>query len=65
MKVFTTNDFKGHWPVGSAAVITAESEEQARRLLWEQISYFSDEKFTLEELPLDVAVAYVLTDGNY
>jgi len=29
MMTWTCNDFAGHWPVGTAAVVTAESVETA------------------------------------
>jgi len=32
MKTWTINNFKGHWPVGTAAVVTAESVEMA--IIW-------------------------------
>lgn len=33
MKVFTNNSFLGHWPTGSAAVVVAESKEEAANAL--------------------------------
>lgn len=33
MKVFTARNFPGHWPVGTAAVIVAETKERALELL--------------------------------
>ena len=33
MKIYTNNKFTGHWPVGTAAVIRAESPEDAALLL--------------------------------
>jgi len=35
MNVYTCNDFYGAWPIGSAAVIVAESEADARTQLKE------------------------------
>lgn len=29
MNIYTNNTFEGYWPVGSAAVVTAESREAA------------------------------------
>lgn len=33
MPIFINTDFRGHWPVGTAAVVTAESSERAAELL--------------------------------
>lgn len=33
MPVYTNSDFIGRWPVGSAAVVTADSPERAAELL--------------------------------
>ena len=33
MKFYTNNVFRGHYPVGTAAVVVAKSEEQAAELL--------------------------------
>lgn len=33
MPIYTNTNFCGHWPVGTAAVVTAESPERAAELL--------------------------------
>lgn len=33
MRVFTNNRFQGHWPVGTAAVVCAETKEEAAEYL--------------------------------
>ncbi len=33
MAIYTCTGFKGHYPVGTSAVIVANGEEHARRLL--------------------------------
>ena len=33
MRVFTCDDFKGHYPVGTAAVVVASDIAEARKLL--------------------------------
>lgn len=38
LKVYTCNSFSGHWPVGSAAVVIAESDEEAAKMLEERLS---------------------------
>ena len=69
MKVYTNTTFKGHWPVGTAAVVVAESPEQAAELLAAKLREL--------HLPQDVAAedmrllrtntwaVCVLNDGNY
>lgn len=68
MKVFTTTNFKGYYPVGTAAVIVAETEEEADRLLIESLSkmhLIQDEPPELKEVDTSVPHASVLLDGNY
>lgn len=38
MKVFYNNNFSGHWPVGTSAVIVASNQEEAKRMLEDQLS---------------------------
>lgn len=33
MRTFYTNDFVGHWPVGTGAVVLAKDKSEARRKL--------------------------------
>lgn len=70
MRLWTCNDFKGHWPVGSAAVVLAENEDRARELLDAAIKgrslpdgLQSDEPIV--EVDMGVEQAIVLCDGNY
>ena len=67
MKVFTCKDFTGHYPVGTAAVIIAESKHKAMHLLIAQMLErgLLDLKFTLEEVDMSKAAAIILCDGNY
>jgi hypothetical protein len=37
MKVYYSNDFSGHYPVGASAVVRAENAEEAQRLLSEAL----------------------------
>lgn len=66
MRVFISADFTGHWPVGSAAVVIAESAEQARALLTEELRQHGL-KFdgTLDEVKADEPKAIVMRDGDY
>lgn len=67
MNIYTCNDFKGFWPVGTAAVIVADDTDQAERLL---IQALKDKKlptddFTLVQLNTEIPVVRVLRDGDY
>ena len=70
MKIFTCNDFKGHYPVGSAAVIVANNKTDAFIMLLERLLEYGliqDEVNppTLTEIdPLERGVT-ILDDGNY
>jgi hypothetical protein len=78
MKVFTTTGFQGFYPVGSAAVIVAESPEQALALLMSELAtrgLYSNKPFDrlnneltvgiLEEVDTTKESAVILVDGNY
>ncbi len=65
MRVFTSDDFPGHYPVGVAAVIVAPDEAAARALLIEAAPLAGSDHFTLVELDVEKAHAVVLCDGNY
>lgn len=69
MKVYTCTKFKGHWPVGTSAVVVAPSKfmaamvletELAKRGLRQNIS--SD---MLEEVDMVESKAVILSDGDY
>ena len=66
MNVYYSNDFTGIWPVGTAAIVVAESEEEARKLLDRKLGdiglVFDG---TLVLVDDTVAEAIVLRDGNY
>ena len=69
MRVFTCDDFKGYWPVGTAAVIVAESKADAEKRLREHLASMGlrqdDRELTLIELDTHVPYVCVLRDGNY
>lgn len=64
MKVYYSTDFRGHYPVGTSAVVRAENAEEAQRLLSEALEQaglvFNG---TLTEFKGKGAV--VLQDGDY
>lgn len=69
MNVYTANDWRGHYPVGAAAVIVAETHEQAKVLLEARLAAEGlAQDVPLDEIyPLDMSTAraFVLVDGNY
>ena len=64
LRVFYSNDFKGFYPVGTAAVVVAKNEREARKLL-EAAHPMAKKGATLVELKLTKAQAVILLDGNY
>lgn len=73
MKVYTTKDFKGYWPVGSAAVVVADTPELARALFLDALArehphlYETNvgQEIVFEELPIVEGSVRILCDGNY
>lgn len=69
MKVFTNTTFTGHWPVGAAAVVIADTrgeaavwlEEELRKQGLEQSVHSKD----MIELKTNKHAVKILTDGNY
>lgn len=69
MKVFTSNDFKGHWPVPTAAVVVAIDEAEARRMLNERLSLEEipqkEPSFTLQQVNCRETAVLLLSCGEY
>lgn len=67
MKVYTCNDHDGFWPVGTASVIVAGSEDEARELLRNKLlsMKLDPSDFTLAELDVSKRGVTVLRDGDY
>lgn len=69
MKVFTSTAFEGHWPVGTAAVIFAETIEDACQLLATAVAQCGLKQeirpTMLVEVDPTVPAAIVLRDGEY
>jgi hypothetical protein len=67
MKVWTCNDHDGHW-VGTASVIVADTEDQARELLKAELKEHGldfHKPFTLRRINTSRPKAFVLQDGDY
>lgn len=71
MNVYACNDAEGHWPVGFAAVVVAESEADARNLLWHEMlakglgDKNASNRWHLWKLDLTQPTACILVDGEY
>lgn len=74
LKVFTNDNFVGFYPVGTAAVVVAESKEEASKLLAAKLAsiglateenYWRNLNEDMVEIDLDDERVYVLNDGNY
>ena len=68
LRLFTTTDFTGHWPVGVSAVIVARDHAQAvevmsAALLKEGLE--PRQSFTMKEIDLSTAQAHILQNGDY
>ena len=73
-RIWINNNFKGFYPVGTAAVIIADSVEEARDLLQAELDKLGLKQPTSErpiplkyftELSLNEPKAKILNDGNY
>jgi hypothetical protein len=63
---YTNNTFKGHYPVGSAAVMQADSQEEAARNLECLLSQAGlPQKIEPETMILLTEPGVILCDGNY
>lgn len=70
MKVYTCNNFRGHHPVGTAAVVVAPNRVRAEVLLeleLERIGLPQPRHFQLDliELPSDYEGVSILNNGDY
>ena len=69
MKVWTNNKFEGHWPVGTPAVVVAESAGQATAMLNDELERIglprSATETDFEQLMTSKPIVRILQDGNY
>lgn len=69
MKVWTNNKFHGHYPVGTAAVVVADTAGQAAEMLAAELKKVgllapvTEDQF--EQLPTSRHGVRVLCDGDY
>lgn len=68
MRLFTTTDFQGHWPVGTSAVIVADSNVHAVELMQEALKdegLDHRQSFTMQEIDPTQPKAHILQNGDY
>ncbi len=69
VKVWTNTKFDGHWPVGVAAVVVADTAIQAATLLNDELQKRGLKRTAQAEqfarVPTSRPLAVVLSDGNY
>lgn len=67
MKIFISDDFDGHWPVGTAAVVVAKNKISARKVLNKELvdCGLKRSEFTLSEVNSKKEQAVIINDGQY
>ena len=69
MNIYTYTDFKGHWPVGVAAVMVAENRDQAVELLEKRLNRIGLAQTIDSKKVILVSTSsphvLILNDGNY
>lgn len=69
MNIYTCKTFKGHWPVGTSAVIVADNLDEAYTLLSKKLLLIGLEPATeddeFETLDTTKKHCVILQDGNY
>lgn len=70
LRLFYCTNHDGHWPVGVASIVLAETVEEAQRLLDEALvrrglKPSAQLPYLLAELPMRKPHALILRDGDY
>jgi hypothetical protein len=67
LKIYTSNDFAGIWPVGTSAVVIAENEEEAIQYLADELKdrKLPQAEFTIAELDTNTPGVLILQSGDY
>jgi hypothetical protein len=69
MKVFTISGFKGHWPVGTMAIVVAETVDEAAAILAAELTSrgLMDHPSAIDFSEIDTTTAGVkaIKDGDY
>jgi len=66
-KIYTCNSFEGHYPVGSAAVVVAGNEYEAKSLLLATLENMGlpQKEINVTELDINKKQVQILCDGEY
>lgn len=69
MPVFTRVNFDGHWPVGTSAVVVADTKADAARALEQELSRIGLAQpitpESMEYVPTEEPLVRILDDGDY
>lgn len=65
LHVYYSNSFQGKHPVGTAAIMVAESEEQARAMLEAEWPFAKVAPYEVKALKTTSSVVVVLCNGDY
>ena len=67
MYVFMCNDFEGHYPVGTAAVVVARTHAEAKQMLIDALDKQGLPQTDPTLVPVDTLYpsVHILCDGNY
>ncbi len=68
LRVWTCNEFRGHWPVGAAAVVVAGTRDEAEALLLDRLraeGLPQDEHLDMQAVPMQDGIVRILCDGDY
>lgn len=69
MKIWTNNQFQGHWPVGTAAVCVAENSVAAAAMLNDDLESRglprSAKPEDFQPMAADIPQCRILCDGDY
>ena len=68
MKIWTNNEFEGHWPVGSTAVVVAKNAQNAAEYLTSALiarGLKGAEEKDMKEVILGEGNVIILCDGDY
>lgn len=68
MKIFTSNNFHWLWPVPTAAIILADTKEEAEHMLIAELATRGIKQrspLSVEELTVDYKKVVILSEGNY
>lgn len=69
MRIFACKSFKGHWPVGTAAIITAETADVAAEMLEKELKDIGLHQEICSEQMIEIDAScpsiLILNDGDY